>query len=159
MEYLLANYYTIRKTNWKPTNSHLEVDIIAEKDQTIIFIEVKARTSSFTDPADAVDAKKISNLIRAAEIYMEGVDFDFDFRFDIITITPKNLSKLYADMMIDYDPDDETRYREEENAGSTLSAGFASRFAPKDAEPTLDCEEYTLDHMIDAFMPPLKTLK
>lgn len=158
-EYLLANGYTIHKTNWKPTNSHLEVDIIAEKRQTLIFIEVKARTSSFTDPADAVDAKKISKLIRAAEIYMESFEHDFDFRFDIITVTPKNLPKLYAEMMIGYDPDDDIGYRNEENVGSSLSAGFASRFAPKCTEPTLDNDEYALDHIIDAFMPPLKTLK
>ena len=43
-EYLMAKGYTIRERNWRPKGSHLEVDIITQADNVIVFVEVKART-------------------------------------------------------------------------------------------------------------------
>lgn len=99
-DYLIAHGYVIRERNWRPTNSHLEVDIISQSDETLIFIEVKARQNLDFDPADAVDNKKIRRLVRAASIYLSLQPFDFEYRFDIITVsgTPDNFT-------IDHIPD------------------------------------------------------
>lgn len=86
-DYLAAQGYVIRERNWSPKNSHLEVDIISQHEDTIIFIEVKARAAGGIDPADAVDDKKIRCLVRAANIYLHMQPYDFFWRFDIITVT------------------------------------------------------------------------
>lgn len=86
-EYLLTHGYTVRERNWRPPHSKLEVDIIAQLDDTIVFVEVKARSEDGIDPADAVDSKKIRHLARAADIYLNGLSHTFFYRFDIITFS------------------------------------------------------------------------
>jgi putative endonuclease len=67
--YLTAKGYVILETNWR--HSHWEVDIIAEKDNVLHFIEVKTRrTKKFGLPEDSVGNKKIRHLIHAAEQYL-----------------------------------------------------------------------------------------
>ena len=57
-EYLIARGYIIRDINWK--NGKLELDIVAYKDQTLIVVEVKTRSSDlFGHPEDAVNTRKI----------------------------------------------------------------------------------------------------
>ncbi|MCM1290468.1 MAG: YraN family protein [Prevotella sp.] len=133
-EYLLVNGYTVRERNWRPKMSHLEVDIIAQKGSTIVIVEVKARTSDFSDPADAVDDKKMRKLVRAASIYLSSCKENFDCRFDIITVRPRS---------------------SESEEVETYSSSFASKYAPKNMEPTLVTDTYILDHLPDAFLPPL----
>ena len=48
-EYLLTNGYIIRERNWRIGN-RIEIDIIAEKDGIIVFVEVKAREGDFQSP-------------------------------------------------------------------------------------------------------------
>ena len=86
-EHMLLEGYIIRERNWRPKHSHLEVDIICQKGDTIIFVEVKARHDPDYDPAEAVDSSKINRLIRAAEIYLEIAERYFEYRFDIISIS------------------------------------------------------------------------
>lgn len=85
-EWLMAEGYTIREMNWKPQHSHLEVDIIAERNTTLIFVEVKARTADGQDPIDAVDERKMRLLAKAADIYIRSQQIDYEYRFDIITL-------------------------------------------------------------------------
>lgn len=86
-EHLMMQGYVIRERNWRPKNSHLEIDIIAQTGDTIVFVEVKARGSDDEDPADAVDLRKQKKLSRAADIYLTSLGEDYFYRFDIITVT------------------------------------------------------------------------
>ena len=86
-EHLIKQGYVVRERNWQPMHGHVEIDIISQKDNVLIFIEVKARQSEDYDPADAVDDKKIRKLVRAAESYLRSQEYDFEYRFDIITVT------------------------------------------------------------------------
>lgn len=86
-DYLMREGYTIRERNWRPGASHKEIDIIAQKDTTMVFVEVKARHSADYDPADAVDSRKIRFICQAADAYLRRLPHDFDYRFDIIAIT------------------------------------------------------------------------
>lgn len=87
-EHLLLEGYTLRERNWRPGNSHLEVDIIAQTGRTIVFVEVKARADGDTDPADAVDGRKMRRLVRAAAAYLaQQPEDDLEYRFDIITVS------------------------------------------------------------------------
>lgn len=66
-----------------------EIDIIAEKDQEIIFVEVKTRQNeTFGHAIESITPKKIARLQIAAWKFLEKNELTHrDFRFDIITIT------------------------------------------------------------------------
>ena len=55
-EYLVKKGYCILETNWH--DSHREIDIIASQGDEIVIVEVKTRTSTFLNPADAVNKQK-----------------------------------------------------------------------------------------------------
>lgn len=64
-----------------------EIDIIAEFENQIIIVEVKAReTDTFAEPQEAVNRKKIQLLTLAANHFLEENDIDLEVRFDIISI-------------------------------------------------------------------------
>jgi putative endonuclease len=65
-----------------------EVDIIARKGDTTVFVEVKTRRSAgLVDPVDNVSESKRRNIRRVAKAYIrrEGRPGDY-YRFDIITV-------------------------------------------------------------------------
>ncbi|MFZ4582691.1 MAG: YraN family protein [Paludibacter sp.] len=84
-DFLIANGYKIRETKWR--TGSLEVDIIAEKDDTLVIVEVKTRSGAFADnPEQYVDNRKIKNLVNAAERYIMRYDWNGDTRFDVIAV-------------------------------------------------------------------------
>lgn len=85
-KYLINKGYRIRHTNWRWKK--LEIDIIAEKDNCIIIVEVKSRRNdNFGDPEDAVTYSKIRKLVSATDVYLKKYEIDYPVRFDIISIT------------------------------------------------------------------------
>jgi len=66
-----------------------EIDIIASDEKTLVFIEVKTRSShSFGSPTMAVTTKKQRQISRTAENYLaQNHLFDTSARFDVIGIT------------------------------------------------------------------------
>ncbi|MBW4888232.1 YraN family protein [Mucilaginibacter sp. HMF5004] len=83
--HLLALGYEILDENW--TYGKAEVDLIAYKDKTIIFVEVKTRSGNgFGEPEDFVDNRKQKLLANAADEYIYLVNHQGDARFDIISI-------------------------------------------------------------------------
>ncbi len=78
--------YRILERNWHI--GHLEVDIIAQEDDTVIFVEVKTRTTTFGDklPEEYVDKEKETNVCKAAGVYIKQHRIDGNVRFDIISI-------------------------------------------------------------------------
>ena len=65
-----------------------ELDIVARKDQTLIFVEVKTRNSEiFSRPVSAVNRKKKSYLSRAAVRYLKKLEKPPPYiRFDVIEV-------------------------------------------------------------------------
>src|SRR5580698_9534564 len=89
VEYLQLKGYTVLEINWR--FGRAEVDIIAKHNNTIIFAEVKTRsTDHFGFPEAAVDKAKQKNLALAADEYLEKNNIEMDVRFDIISIVVKN---------------------------------------------------------------------
>ncbi len=73
-----------------------EIDLIAVDNNTLVFTEVKTRTSDIAgDPAEAVDAAKQQHLTKTATGYLKWHRLtDCKFRFDVIAITwPDDLPK------------------------------------------------------------------
>jgi putative endonuclease len=86
-EYLLKNEYKILVRNFRFKKN--EVDIIAEKDNLIIVVEVKARsTDFFILPQEAVTKSKIKAIVLAANHFMEEFNKNQEVRFDIISVLP-----------------------------------------------------------------------
>ncbi len=84
--YLLKIGYNILHQNWR--HSRWEVDIIAEKDTILHFVEVKTRrTKNFGHPEENVDRKKIQNLINAAEEYLYQQPQWKRVQFNVLAIT------------------------------------------------------------------------
>ncbi|MDR1738806.1 MAG: YraN family protein [Candidatus Symbiothrix sp.] len=82
--YLKSKNYRIRHVNWR--RGHLELDIVAETDNEIVFIEVKTRSGHWESPEDAVTNAKIRHIVTAADAYIQTFDIDLDARFDIIAV-------------------------------------------------------------------------
>lgn len=82
--YLEDNGYVIRHRNWR--KGHLELDIVAAKDNELVIVEVKTRSNTdFARPEDAVDPLKVRRTVRAADTYIKLFQIDVPVRFDIIT--------------------------------------------------------------------------
>ncbi|MDI6604699.1 MAG: YraN family protein [Thermoanaerobacteraceae bacterium] len=66
-----------------------EIDIITEKDNNLIFIEVKTRTSiKYGCPSDAVNFYKRNKIIKVAQtfIMLNKKYINFSIRFDVFEI-------------------------------------------------------------------------
>jgi len=86
--FLKKKNYKIQAVNWRFKRA--EIDIIAKKDNIIIFIEVKTRSSSYYGvPEIFVDIKKKRLISDAASEYMFANNYNGEFRFDIIGIILK----------------------------------------------------------------------
>jgi len=71
--------------NWK-WGKH-EIDIIAENNDFIVFVEVKTRTDDFQmHPLTAITSEKQRSIIWAANGYLQKFKLDKESRFDIITV-------------------------------------------------------------------------
>lgn len=87
--WLHENGYKLIAQNWR--TGHYEVDIIAEKNTILHFVEVKTLTSSrFGYPEAKAGKAKIRNMIRAAEVYVQQHPHWKKIRFDILSITLGN---------------------------------------------------------------------
>jgi len=87
--FLQENNYVILQKNW--TFQKAEIDIIAQKGNTLAIIEVKTRSSiEFGLPQDFVKPKKIQLLVKAVNEYVISNNLEVDVRFDIIAVSKEN---------------------------------------------------------------------
>jgi len=78
-KYLEKQGYKIIDRNYKIRTA--EIDIIAEKDNTIIFVEVKTRSNiRHGFPVEAVNLRKQKRIIEGASVFL------FNCRFDVIEV-------------------------------------------------------------------------
>ena len=78
-----------------------EVDLIVQDGATLVFVEVKTRsTDVFGDPSKSVVKGKQKRTIEAANAYLEKFEIDLEARFDIISIVTFE-SKTNIDHMED----------------------------------------------------------
>lgn len=88
-ELLKSEGARILESNYRrPTG---EIDIIARQGRTLLFVEVKRRSSTrYGRPAEAVDREKQSHILRTALLYMQEKGMtDAPARFDVIEILPE----------------------------------------------------------------------
>lgn len=86
-QYLQKLGYKIIESNWH-YSKNAEIDIIAEDKNTIVFIEVKTRTSlNYGHPFEAISQAKINKINSAILAYLSVNDRKYSsYRFDGIAI-------------------------------------------------------------------------
>ncbi|MDR0976758.1 MAG: YraN family protein [Prevotellaceae bacterium] len=88
VSYLMGKGYIIRDRNWKL--NHLELDIVAVKDDQLVVVEVKTRSNTlFMEPEEAVNRTKMRRIVLAANAYIRRYRIDLPVRFDIVTVVGK----------------------------------------------------------------------
>lgn len=87
--YLRKKGYTILEHNYHSRFG--EVDIIAENDKYLIFVEVKMRgENSLYTPREAVDSYKQKKIIATAGAYIAQYKIGLQPRFDVIEVYMSN---------------------------------------------------------------------
>lgn len=85
VQYLIHNGYEILRQNWR--FSKAEIDIICRKGEHLVFVEVKTRSYTYYgQPAESVTEKKERLMMDAANVFMAEIQYEWKFRFDIISI-------------------------------------------------------------------------
>lgn len=85
--YLESKGYEIRDQNWKHRN--LEIDLIAFKDETMVFVEVKTRSKALGHVDEIIGLSKEKFLIDGANAYMEKLEKEYECRIDLILLEKK----------------------------------------------------------------------
>lgn len=86
--YMAGKGWYIRHRDWRWEHKDIDLVCIDEDDTTLLFVEVKTRTTLLRgNPIDAVDSKKRRNIVEAASAYRRLYKKENrHVRFDIISI-------------------------------------------------------------------------
>jgi uncharacterized protein (TIGR00252 family) len=83
--FLREKGYTILERDWH--TQHRDIDIIAQQDDCIVFVEVKTRRNSdYAEPEESVNYRKLKNLRQAINHYIQYRKINTPWRFDVITV-------------------------------------------------------------------------
>ncbi len=73
LEYALQHGYTKIDRNYRTPFGEIDLILLSEEENSVIFAEVKTRTSRmFGFPEDAVTASKMEHMINSAQFYMDS---------------------------------------------------------------------------------------
>lgn len=87
--YLKSLKYRIIEMNW--TNSKVEIDIIAQKNKTVYFIEVKYRKSNlWGDGLDYIDSSKVERLKKGVEYWSQQTNYSGSLQIAGIAVSGNN---------------------------------------------------------------------
>ncbi|GAP39489.1 YraN family protein [Flexilinea flocculi] len=76
-----------------------EIDLILVQQDTIVFTEVKTRTSDkFGYPEEAVTKTKLEHMMLSAQYYMEENDLTSAWRIDIVAVSYDPRQKIAVDL-------------------------------------------------------------
>lgn len=87
MKHLVKQGYRIRERNFrKPWG---EIDIIAEKRGTLVFVEVKALMGppgGTFRPEDHFTRKKLARVLRTSRLYVQALRQEVPWRLDLVAV-------------------------------------------------------------------------
>jgi putative endonuclease len=93
--YLRGLGYRIIERNWRSPFG--ELDIIARDGDSLVIVEVKARTgSTFGGPEGALSAAKRERIVTATRAYLAASDAQLPLRFDLVAVEGDRVT-LYRD--------------------------------------------------------------
>jgi putative endonuclease len=83
--HLRQHGFQIIERNWRCAIG--EIDIIAQKADTVVFVEVKASAIKHAiEPQDRVNPRKQKKLMQLAQYYRKSTGNDLPCRFDVIAV-------------------------------------------------------------------------
>lgn len=92
-EYVKKQGFIISARNYR--TKYGEIDIIAENNDEILFIEVKTRSfGSFADPQEYVDSYKQRRITVTADYYLRYNGYGLEPRFDVAEVFIDNDGKM-----------------------------------------------------------------
>lgn len=93
-QYLVGKNYLILGTKVK--SSYQEIDIIAQYQEKIVFVEVKTRTTSeFSEAEETINRDKLNNLKKAMQELVTVYNYDTDnARGDLILVRIDKIRKI-----------------------------------------------------------------
>jgi putative endonuclease len=84
-EFLEQKGFKIVARNYR--HKRAEIDLIVKRDNWLLFIEVKTRSSfDYGEPEDFVDNLKAHKIFQAAEHYIFSTDWQGHVRFDVVSV-------------------------------------------------------------------------
>ena len=94
VKYLSDKGFKILTTNF--STRYGEIDIIAQKENVLVFVEVRSKKSdAYGHAEETITQKKIDRIKKTAEIFLIENNCLFDeVRFDVIAITNQNLRHI-----------------------------------------------------------------
>lgn len=83
--YLEEHGYRVLRRNLR--TPYREIDLVVQMGQTIVFVEVKARTGErFGLPESSVTPAKRLHLLRAIQAYWQAKEEEGDWRVDVVAV-------------------------------------------------------------------------
>jgi putative endonuclease len=90
--YLESKGYKILRRNFYCKGG--EIDIIAQEEDTIVFVEVKGSVKLvFTDPAERIDKRKMERLLRCIEEFLAENPYE-NVRIDALIVRDKEVEHI-----------------------------------------------------------------
>lgn len=88
-EYFRDKGYKIAARKFR--SRHAEIDLIVQRENWLLFVEVKTRNSNaWGEPESFVSNAQRAAIYEAAENYIYKVDWQGHIRFDIVSVRPGN---------------------------------------------------------------------
>lgn len=99
-EYLIRKGYKIISRNYHSRFG--EIDIIAQTNKTLVFVEVKTRTNkAYGTALEAINAYKLRKIIKTSQFYINQFKLgDIDYRFDAIEVYFEDFTQPQIDHLI-----------------------------------------------------------
>ena len=91
---LEAEGYSVLEANYRGKTG--EIDLIARKDGTIVFVEVRTRRGgAFGTPEESITPSKRAHLVAAAEEYLQEIEAEgVEWRIDLVAVELDLAGKL-----------------------------------------------------------------
>ena len=93
-KFLEQKGFLLLRKNYRYLKS--EIDLIMQKDDLLIFVEVKMRKNAdYGYPEEFVSDEQLERIMDASEEFMEEVNWNEDVRYDIISILSEGKEILH----------------------------------------------------------------
>ena len=91
--HLEAKGFVIKEKNWRHQLG--EIDIIAQDDTELVFVEVKTRRGNqLGSPEEGLTVEKSRRLLLLAQAYLSENDMDADWRIDLVAVELDDRGKM-----------------------------------------------------------------
>lgn len=120
--YLASHGYTLITRRWH--GHHAELDLVAMDGETLVFVEVRARTGRLVAPEETITEGKLSRFKQSVEKYLRENGLESSaVRLDLVAVDENGLRHFPGALDRDYSPTGASDEDEEDPDGPS---GFLS---------------------------------